>query len=188
MKKIQRLFLVALPIVISVAAMLLLNTVRTEAQSSGRTSYTVFRDGLMVIGQFTTVGPMRIGNGGSISIHNSSGNAIMDVDSSGNISTTGVITASGFTSTDMVRGFGQPARIIGSLVVPTTTVTGTAVVANGPFQLVGGSCSLAMVPTTNVASCALNTFAGDLVVTVYKANMDVATAPATISWFAYVED
>jgi len=182
----------ALSVIISVVALLILSgALQTAAQTSPpRNGYTVFRDGLTVGGKLTTVGPVRIGGSGSIGIYNTSGDQVMAIDSAGNITTTGnITTADGFTTADLVRGFGQTARLVGSMAVPTTTVTGTAVVATGPFSgIMSGNCSLQMVPTTTVSYCALSVVGGNIMAVVYNTNMAVATEPAVISWFAWVED
>lgn len=189
---LRRGFWSAVSVLISVAALLLLSgALQTAAQTSPvRSGYTVFRDGLVIGGRLTTVGPVRIGGSGSLGIYNTTGDMVMAIDSAGNISTTGnITTADGFTTADLVRGFDQTARLVGSMTVPTTTVTGTAVVATGPFSgIMSGNCSLQMVPTTTVSYCALSVVGGDMVAVVYDTSMAVATEPAVISWFAWVED
>lgn len=192
MKKLRRFVMVLLPVIVAVLFMTLINATLTSAQTSAvRNGYTVFRDGLIVAGRLTTVGPVRIGGGGTIGVYNTDGDMVMAVDSVGNITTTGnITTVSGFSTTNLVRGFSTAtARLVGSITVPTTTVTGTAVVAIGPFsELTSGNCSLQIVPTTSVSSCALDVVAGDLVANVYDANNNLAINPAAISWFAWVED
>lgn len=191
-KRLTRGNMLVMVIVAALAAVLLLNGVMVEAQQNdggGRSSDTVIRGGLTVSGKLLALGPVQIGPGGSIGIYNADGDAVARFDEAGNFSTTGVITAAGFSSDDLVRGFETATvQLVGSIAVPTTTITGTAVVDSGAWRLISGNCSLMAVPTTTVASCAVVELAGDIVVNVYKADNTLATVGAPISWFAWVEE
>lgn len=191
-KRLTRGNMVAMVIVAALAAVLLLNGVMVEAQQSdggGRSSDTVIRGGLTVAGKLLALGPVQIGPGGSIGVYNSDGDPVARFDAAGNFSTTGVITAAGFPITNLLRGFDTtPVQLVGSITVPTTTITGTAVVADGPWDLISGNCSLTAVPTTTVSSCVVVEMGGDLFVNVYKADNTLATVGADLSWFAWVEE
>ena len=182
----------AVSILMGLAAVLLLNGILVEAQQSdgaSRSSDTVIRGGLTVSGKLLALGPIQIGPGGSIGVYNADGDAVARFDAAGNFTTTGVITAAGFSSDELLRGFETTTvQLVGSIAVPTTTVTGTAVVDEGPWDLISGNCSLMTVPTTTVASCVVVDLGGDIVVNVYKADNTLATVGADLSWFAWVEE
>lgn len=182
---------VALALLVALAMVLFLNSIVsieiTEAQ--GRTdSDTFYRGNLTINGRLLTFGPVMIGPGGTIGIYNSDGDMVSGLDAYGNITTTGVITAAGLSSDQLVRGYDDSqAHLVGSMAV-SVTVTGTAQVAAGPYALRSGSCSLAMVPTTTLSYCAIdNTAGGGIQVIVYQSNGTVATLPAPLTWFAFVE-
>lgn len=191
-KWVQRGRGLALTLLIVLAMGLFLNSMIsieiTEAQSGRDDSDTIYRGNLRVNGRLLTFGPAMIGPGGTIGIYNSDGDMVSGIDAYGNITATGSITAAGFSSDDLVRGYDDSqAHLVGSLAV-TTTITGTAVVSTGPYALRGGSCSLAMVPTTTLSYCAIdNTAGGGIQVIVYQSNGTVATLPAPLTWFAFVE-
>jgi hypothetical protein len=182
--------LVATIMVALVAILFLNNVVQIEAQGRTGDSETIYRGSVTVNGRLLTFGPVMVGPGGSLGVYNSDGDMVSGLDAYGNITATGRITAAGVNSDDLVRGFDDTqARLVGSLAAVTTTITGTAVVATGPFDLMSGTCSLTIVPTTTVSYCALNeTVGGNLEVIVYTAADAVATVPATLTWFAWVED
>lgn len=159
---------------------------RLLAQERTPAGETLLRGGVTIAGRLLALGPVMVGNGGSLDVYNSSGELAARLDSAGNLTATGSITAAGVSSDDLVRGFGEnTARLIGSLAVPTTTVTGTAVVGTG--TIMSGNCSLAQVPTTTRSFCTISTLSNNnIVLTVYQTNNSVATLPATVAWFAWV--
>jgi hypothetical protein len=186
-----RLRAVVVTLMVALIAILFLNSVvQIEAQGRTPDSETIYRGSLTVNGRVLAFGPVMVGPGGSIGIYNSDGDMVSGLDAYGNITATGRITAAGMNSDDLLRGFEDTqAKLVGSLAAVTTTITGTAVVATGPFNLMSGTCSLAAVPTTTVNYCALNeTVGGNLEVIVYTSGDAVATTGAPVTWFAWVED
>lgn len=173
-----------------VAILFLNNVVQIEAQGRTGDGDTIYRGNVTINGRLLSFGPVMIGPGGSIGVYNSDGDMVSKLDAYGNISATGRITAAGFNSDDLVRGYGDSqAFLVGSMAVPTVTVTGTATVATGPYALRSGACSLAVVPTTTMSYCAINeTVGGNLEIVVYQTDDTVATVGAPLTWFAWVEE
>lgn len=187
--RLGRGLLVAL--IVPLVILLFLNSVFSiEAQGRTTDGDTIYRGSVTVNGRLLAFGPVMVGPGGSLGIYNSDGDMVSKLDAYGNITATGRIAAAGVDSDNLVRGYDDTqAYLIGSLAVPTVTVTGTAVVATGTYALRSGTCSLAVVPTTTVSYCAVNqTVGGNLEVIVYTSADAVATVPAPLTWFAWVEE
>ena len=185
-----RFFGIVVAVFVPLVVMLFLNSV-VSIEAQGRTdSDTIYRGGVQINGRLLAFGPVMIAPGGSLGIYNSDGDMVGGIDAYGNITATGRITATGVNSDNLVRGYDDSqAFMIGSMAVPTVTITGRDIVATGPYALRSGACSLAMVPTTTVSYCALNvTVLGEVEIVAYQADGSVAIVPATITWFAWVEE